>query len=74
MAEEFNKNEAKRKQDAIVRDALSPIVRDLKGNVVDYYWDKTPQSAEDERAARDYIRKALENAQRTISRVLQELQ
>ena len=68
---DFNSEEARAKQNDTL-DRVSKIYKSLQADVVDYYWDRAPQSADEAIENEKGIYKYLKFAYDDIDRILSE--
>ena len=69
---EFDTNKAKQKQNELL-DRVESVRRNLKDDVVDYYWNRSPQSEDDVRENERGMYKYLKIAYEDIGRLLDAL-
>lgn len=64
MADEpqkFDTERARERRNEIL-DPLASVMKDLRENVVDFYWEKVPQNKEEEYRMRSYTKERLDRA------------
>lgn len=67
MADEqkFDTERARVRRNEIL-DPLAEVVKDLRENVVQYYWEKVPKTKEEDFRMRTYMKERLQRASRVI--------
>ncbi len=72
MAENFDREASRQRHDELMR-RLQDIRNDFSGGVIDRYWDRLPDNADDERAQRQEVASRLRQIRNDLGDMIDRL-